>query len=167
MSTPPGTHRLSQTEENITPPTPCESVELARQALAKAAPKPKPAAPPKGQDRKPQQPGPQPRRTPTVRRRHPRLAHRTRLAGAGRYRRHLRTLVRIVGERLAEHVRPCSYADGELVVAVDSPAWATQIRAMAQLVRKLNEELGHGAVRVIKVNGPGGYRTSRGQWRVR
>ncbi|TDQ55541.1 DUF721 domain-containing protein [Actinorugispora endophytica] len=74
----------------------------------------------------------------------------------------------IVGESLAEHARPETYSEGELVVAVDSPAWATQVRALApQLVRRLNEELGHGSVRVIKVRGPGSGRKTRGQWRVR
>ncbi|WP_068693596.1 DUF721 domain-containing protein [Thermobifida halotolerans] len=74
----------------------------------------------------------------------------------------------IVGESLAEHVRPQTYADGELVVAVDSAAWATQVRAMSpQLVRRLNEELGHGTVRVIRVATPGSRRGNRGQWRVR
>src|SRR5690606_24963925 len=159
-----------QTEENITPPTPLRGVELARQALAKARAEAKArGAAPQGQDRKPQRSLVRSRGEPhqfgdAIRAWLIEHGWQEQVAIGGIFGR----WSRIVGERLAEHVRPCSYADGELVVAVDSPAWATQIRAMApQLVRKLNEELGHGAVRVIKVNGPGGYRTSRGQWRVR
>ena len=159
-----------QTAENITPPTPLRGVELARQALAKARAEAKArGAAPQGQDRKPQRSLVRSRGEPqqfgdAIRAWLIEHGWQEQVAIGGIFGR----WSRIVGERLAEHVRPCSYADGELVVAVDSPAWATQIRAMApQLVRKLNEELGHGAVRVIKVNGPGGYRTSRGQWRVR
>nr|WP_285758737.1 DciA family protein [Nocardiopsis ansamitocini] len=74
----------------------------------------------------------------------------------------------IVGERLAQHVRPETYAEGELVVTADSAAWATQVRALTpQLMRRLNEELGHGSVRSIKVRGPSSGRNTRGQWRVR
>lgn len=68
----------------------------------------------------------------------------------------------IVGERLAAHVRPERVEDGELVVAADSPSWATQVRALApQLLRRLNGELGEGAVRSVRVRGPGGTRRQR------
>ncbi|GAA3762269.1 putative nucleic acid-binding Zn ribbon protein [Spinactinospora alkalitolerans] len=74
----------------------------------------------------------------------------------------------IVGDRLAEHVRPETFEEGELVVSVDSPTWATQVRALTpQLLRRLNEELGQGSVRSIKVRGPGRGRGAAGQWRVR
>lgn len=62
----------------------------------------------------------------------------------------------IVGPDLAEHTRPESFADGEVVVRADSAAWATQVRLLAgSLVRRLNEELGHGTVATVKVTGPG------------
>ena len=62
----------------------------------------------------------------------------------------------IVGPDLAEHTRPESFADGEVVVIADSAAWATQVRLLASaLVRRLNEELGHGTVATVKVTGPG------------
>lgn len=62
----------------------------------------------------------------------------------------------IVGPDLAEHTRPESFADGEVVVRADSAAWATQVRLLAgSLVRRLNEELGHGTVASVKVTGPG------------
>lgn len=63
----------------------------------------------------------------------------------------------IVGTDLAAHTRPESFDEGELVVAADSTAWATQLRLLApQLVRRLAEELGAGTVRRVRVKGPGG-----------
>ena len=42
-------------------------------------------------------------------------------------------------------------------MSADSTAWATQVRLMApQLLKRLAEELGHGTVRHIRVNGPAG-----------
>jgi predicted nucleic acid-binding Zn ribbon protein len=61
----------------------------------------------------------------------------------------------IVGDEVAQHCHPTSYDDGRLVVRTDSTAWATQLRLLAPtVVRRLNEELGHGAVTVIEVEGP-------------
>jgi predicted nucleic acid-binding Zn ribbon protein len=72
----------------------------------------------------------------------------------------------IVGADLAAHTRPDSFADGELVVLADSPAWATQVRLLAPaLVGRLNAELGDGAVGRVKVRGPAPPRR-RGGWRV-
>ncbi|AJE84014.1 hypothetical protein SLNWT_3638 [Streptomyces albus] len=70
----------------------------------------------------------------------------------------------IVGPDLARHCVPVSYQDDAgdpatdrvLTVRCDSTAWATQLRLLApQLVARLNEDLGHGTVRLIKVQGPG------------
>ena len=36
----------------------------------------------------------------------------------------------IVGRDIAEHVRPVSFADGELSLEADSTAWATQLRLL-------------------------------------
>jgi predicted nucleic acid-binding Zn ribbon protein len=72
----------------------------------------------------------------------------------------------IVGPDLAAHTRPDGFAEGELVIAADSTAWATQVRLLASmLVRRLNSELGEGTVRRVKVRGPAGPR-QRGGWRV-
>jgi len=72
----------------------------------------------------------------------------------------------IVGPDLAAHTRPDGFAGGELVIAADSTAWATQVRLLASmLVRRLNSELGEGTVRRVKVRGPAGPR-QRGGWRV-
>jgi predicted nucleic acid-binding Zn ribbon protein len=77
----------------------------------------------------------------------------------------------IVGPDLAAHTRPDGLADGELTVTADSTAWATQVRLLAaQLVRRLNAELGDGAVRQVKVRGPAsaaGPARKPGAWRVR
>ncbi len=73
----------------------------------------------------------------------------------------------IVGHDLAAHTRPAGFSDGELVVIADSTAWATQVRLLAaQLVRRLNSELGDGTVIRVKVTGPAPPRRS-GPWRVR
>jgi len=74
----------------------------------------------------------------------------------------------IVGPDLADHTKPESLTDGELTVTADSTAWATQLRLLAaQLVRRLNVELGDGAVRRVKVRGPAGSPRRPGEWRVR
>ncbi|MFG3022936.1 DUF721 domain-containing protein [Streptomyces sp. NPDC048254] len=65
----------------------------------------------------------------------------------------------IVGEDLAKHCVPQRYDEDErvLVVQCDSTAWATQLRHLSPaLVARLNEDLGHGTVRMIKVLNPGG-----------
>ena len=72
----------------------------------------------------------------------------------------------IVGADLAAHPKPDSFADGELAVTADSTAWATQVRLLAAvLVKRLNDELGDGSVRRVRVRGPAPPR-QRGGWRV-
>lgn len=74
----------------------------------------------------------------------------------------------IVGPQLAEHTRPERFEDGELTVAADSTTWATQLRLLSStLVKRLNEELGHGTVRRVKVVGPSTGPRRQGGWRVR
>jgi predicted nucleic acid-binding Zn ribbon protein len=73
----------------------------------------------------------------------------------------------IVGPDLAAHTRPERLTDGELVVAADSTAWATQVRLLAgTLIRRVNSELGTATVTRVKVHGPEQPRRP-GQWRVR
>ena len=61
----------------------------------------------------------------------------------------------LVGAEVGAHSRAESFADGKLVVRTDSTAWATQLRLLAPtVVRRLNEDLGHGTVVVIEVLGP-------------
>jgi predicted nucleic acid-binding Zn ribbon protein len=74
----------------------------------------------------------------------------------------------IVGTDLAGHTRPERLSDGELTVVADSTAWATQVRLLAaQLVLRLNQELGDGTVQRVKVRGPALPDRKPGQWRVR
>jgi predicted nucleic acid-binding Zn ribbon protein len=74
----------------------------------------------------------------------------------------------IVGADLAAHTTPETLTDGELTVAADSTAWATQVRLLAaQLVKRLNAELGDGTVLRVKVRGPAGSTRKPGEWRVR
>jgi predicted nucleic acid-binding Zn ribbon protein len=64
----------------------------------------------------------------------------------------------IVGEDVAKHCVPERYDEDEHVLSVrcDSTAWATNLRLLAPtLVARLNEDLGHGTVKLIKVQGPG------------
>lgn len=65
----------------------------------------------------------------------------------------------IVGDDLAHHCVPLSYDDDPeervLTVQCDSTAWATQVRLLApQLLARLNQDLGQGTVKRIKVQGP-------------
>lgn len=61
----------------------------------------------------------------------------------------------LVGAEVARHCTPEAFAEGRLVVRTDSTAWATQLRLLAPtVVRRLNQELGHGTVTLIEVAGP-------------
>ena len=61
----------------------------------------------------------------------------------------------IVGSEVAAHCKPERYAETELVVRADSTAWATQMRLLAAtVVRRLNSDLGDGAITRIQVQGP-------------
>jgi predicted nucleic acid-binding Zn ribbon protein len=78
----------------------------------------------------------------------------------------------IVGREVAQHAKPVSFQreenGGRLVVRTDSTAWATQMRLLAAtVVRRLNEELGDGTVRVIDVEGPAAPSWGRGRRSVR
>ena len=74
----------------------------------------------------------------------------------------------LVGAEVAQHSTPESFAEGRLVVRTDSTAWATQLRLLAPtVVRRLNEELGHGTVTLIEVLGPHGPTWKKGPRSVR
>jgi predicted nucleic acid-binding Zn ribbon protein len=65
----------------------------------------------------------------------------------------------VVGERIAEHCSPVSFAEGVLTVQADSPAWAVELRHLSTpLLAKLNESVPSGpdgrAVKRIAVLGP-------------
>ena len=74
----------------------------------------------------------------------------------------------IVGGEVGAHCHPESYADGRLVVRTDSTAWATQMKLLAaNVLRRLNEELGEQTVEMIDVLGPQAPSWSRGKFRVK
>lgn len=74
----------------------------------------------------------------------------------------------LVGREVAQHCSPESFSDGKLRVRTDSTAWATQMRLLAaNVVRRLNEELGEGTVTLIDVSGPTGPSWKRGPRSVR
>ena len=58
----------------------------------------------------------------------------------------------VVGPHVAAHARPVVLDDGRLVVEVDEPGWATQLRYLeADLLEQLAAVAGPGAVRTIEV----------------
>ena len=58
----------------------------------------------------------------------------------------------LVGESVAAHCAPRALRDGHLVVAVDEPGWASQLRWLeADLLRRLAEVLGEGQVTRVDV----------------
>jgi predicted nucleic acid-binding Zn ribbon protein len=74
----------------------------------------------------------------------------------------------IVGREVADHVTPESYVEGRLVVRTDSTAWATQMKMLAaNVVRRLNEELGEGTIEMIDVLGPHVPKWTSGRLRVK
>ncbi|GAB2770963.1 DciA family protein [Streptomyces daliensis] len=75
----------------------------------------------------------------------------------------------LVGAEVAQHCEPQRYDEEEraLTVRCDSTAWATQLRLLApRLVARLNEDLGQGTVKVIKVRGPEAPHTRYGPLRA-
>ena len=74
---------------------------------------------------------------------------------------------RLVGPEIAEHCRPASLIDGELVLVAESSAWATQLRLLAaQLLRRLTLQVGPGVVAKVVVRGPAQPDWRRGPRRV-
>lgn len=72
----------------------------------------------------------------------------------------------IVGPDIAQHVEPVSFTDGVLTVRADSTAWATQMRLLgSQVLARVEEEIGAGAVSDLTVLGPGGPSWRRGMRR--
>ena len=58
----------------------------------------------------------------------------------------------VAGSALAAHTRVRSVRDGEAVIEVDGPAWATQIRYLASdLMTGLDERCGGGVITSLRV----------------
>ncbi|MEP6696554.1 MAG: DciA family protein [Pseudonocardiales bacterium] len=61
----------------------------------------------------------------------------------------------LVGADVAAHCHPQSLRNGELVLAAESTAWATQLRLLsARILATLARELGPDVVTSIRVHGP-------------
>jgi predicted nucleic acid-binding Zn ribbon protein len=59
----------------------------------------------------------------------------------------------VVGERVAQHVRPSALRDGELMVEVDDPAWATEVAFLApNVLAALSTQLGEAVAKRLKVH---------------
>jgi predicted nucleic acid-binding Zn ribbon protein len=64
----------------------------------------------------------------------------------------------IVGPQIAAHARPVSLVDGRLIVEVDEPGWATQVRyAERQVVERAAACCGPGVVTSVRVVVVGRY----------
>ena len=58
----------------------------------------------------------------------------------------------IVGENVAAHTHPVSVRGGTLVVAVDDPAWATQLRFLEpQILAQVSQSLGSSELVSLQV----------------
>ena len=66
-----------------------------------------------------------------------------------------------VGEQIAAHVQPVKLDGGTLVVEVDDPAWATQVKFLAAtIIERLHSVVGVEVTRVeVRVE----HRAARGQ----
>jgi predicted nucleic acid-binding Zn ribbon protein len=74
----------------------------------------------------------------------------------------------IVGRDIAEHVRPVSFTDGELGLEAESTTWATQMRLLLpQVHRAVDERVGTGVVRAIRIRGPQAPTWTAGPRRVK
>lgn len=74
----------------------------------------------------------------------------------------------LVGPEIAEHCRPASLVDGELVLVAESSAWATQLRLMTRtMTARLTERAGPGVVTSIVVRGPAQADWRKGPRRVK
>ena len=62
----------------------------------------------------------------------------------------------VVGAEVAARCQPVSLRDGELTLAAESTAWATQLRGvlLPTLMARIRAELGPGVVTRIRVHGP-------------
>lgn len=74
----------------------------------------------------------------------------------------------LVGPELAEHCRPVSLLDGELVLVAESSAWATQLRLLTRTVQaRITGQVGAGVVTSVVVRGPSQPDWRKGPRRVR
>lgn len=71
----------------------------------------------------------------------------------------------VVGSDIAARCQPVSLADGELRVAAESTAWATQLRLMSpQILARITRELPAGLVTKLIITGPSVPSWKHGPW---
>jgi predicted nucleic acid-binding Zn ribbon protein len=69
----------------------------------------------------------------------------------------------IVGQEIAQHAEPRSLRDGVLVLVVDQPAWAAQLRYLgADLLARLRADVGSSEVTEIQVRVGSAYGSTGG-----
>lgn len=74
---------------------------------------------------------------------------------------------KVVGPEIADHCRPVSLVDGELVLVAESTAWATQLRLLTRtLLARVQEAAGDGVATKVVVRGPAQPDWRRGPRRV-
>ena len=73
----------------------------------------------------------------------------------------------VVGAEIAQHCRPVSLVDGELVVVAESTAWATQLRLLTRtLLARVRDHAGEGVATKVVVRGPAQPDWRKGPLRV-
>jgi predicted nucleic acid-binding Zn ribbon protein len=73
----------------------------------------------------------------------------------------------VVGPEIADHCRPVSLDDGELVLVAESTAWATQLRLLTKtLLKRVQDHAGPGVASTIVVRGPSAPDWRKGKLRV-
>jgi predicted nucleic acid-binding Zn ribbon protein len=71
----------------------------------------------------------------------------------------------VVGTDIAARCQPVSLVDGELKIAAESTAWATQLRMMApQILARIARELPAGLVTKLIITGPSAPSWKHGPW---
>jgi predicted nucleic acid-binding Zn ribbon protein len=74
----------------------------------------------------------------------------------------------IVGTDIAGRCQPVSLRNGELRIAAESTAWATQLRLLApQLLKRICAELPPGTVSRLQIAGPSAPSWKHGPWSMR
>jgi len=74
----------------------------------------------------------------------------------------------LVGAEIAGRCQPVSLRNGELRIAAESTAWATQLRSLApQLLKRICAELPPGTVTRLQIAGPSTPSWKHGPWSMR